>query len=241
MGHATEIVSGKLRIRDAPPLIYHYPAKRTHEVGDFEAMIRQCFTDYCQTLSDERRALFDRYTLIDSAVRVVGVGSVGTRCYVALFVADGESPLFLQVKEARASVLEDYLPKSQYANHGQRVVAGQRLLQSASDIFLGWARAKRSGFDYYVRQLRDMKGSFDVESFTAHDLEEYAQICAIALANSMSKAGDPALIAGYVGKSQAFDRAIERFALAYAEQNESDWEKLRSAVKAGKVQAAKVA
>ena len=179
--------------------------------------------------------LFDRYELVDAAVRVVGVGSVGTRCYVALFMADGESPLFLQVKEARASVLENYLPNSEFANHGQRVVTGQRLIQSSSDIFLGWAEPKVSGFDFYVRQLRDMKGSFDFGSFELQDLNEYAESCGYALARAMSKAGDPALIHGYVGKSTEFDQAIEDFAVAYAEQNEADWSALKAAVKAGRV------
>jgi hypothetical protein len=182
--------------------------------------------------------LFDRYELVDAAVRVVGVGSVGTRCYIALFMADGESPLFLQVKEARASVLENYLNKSEFSNHGQRVVIGQRLLQSSSDIFLGWAESKGSGFDFYVRQLRDMKGSFDYTSFELEDLSEYAEACGYALARAMSKAGDPALISGYVGRSTEFDRAIENFAIAYADQNEADWLALKAAVKTGRVDAA---
>ena len=201
--------------------------------------MRLSFADYRLTLPDDRRVLFDRYSLVDAAVRVVGVGSVGTRCYIALFMADGETPLFLQIKEARSSVLEAYLPASEYTNHGQRVVNGQRLMQSESDIFLGWSRAKVSGFDYYVRQIREMKGSFDIETFTPDDLDEYAQSCAIALAGSMSKAGDPAPIAGYIGKSDAFDRAIELFAFHYADQNEADWAALKAAVKAGHLTAAK--
>jgi uncharacterized protein (DUF2252 family) len=236
--HATERVGGKLRIRDAAPLIYHYP-KIARDAAHFNAAVRQLFTDYRLTLPDDRRALFDRYCLVDAAVRVVGIGSVGTRCYEALFVADGEDPLFLQIKEARSSVLEEHLPPSNYPNHGQRVVNGQRLMQSASDIFLGWSRARVSGFDYYVRQLRDMKGSFNIETFTPHDLDWYARSCAIALAGSMSKAGDPALVAGYVGKSDAFDRAIERFAFLYADQNEADWSAFKAAVKAGRLAAAK--
>jgi hypothetical protein len=181
--------------------------------------------------------LFDRYELVDAAVRVVGVGSVGTRCYVALFMADGDSPLFLQVKEARASVLESYLAKSEFPNHGQRVVIGQRLLQSSSDIFLGWGEPKVSGNHFYVRQLRDMKGSFDFEFFSLQDLNEYAESCGYALARAMSKAGDPALILGYVGKSADFDQAMVDFAVAYAEQNEADWSALKAAIKAGLVKA----
>jgi uncharacterized protein (DUF2252 family) len=235
--HATEIVDGRLRIHDAPPFTYHHPAKDAGEATRFMATIEQFFKDYRLTLPDDRRALFDRYCLVDVAFRVVGVGSVGTRCYVALFMADGESPLFLQVKEARASVLEAHLPASVYANHGQRVVNGQRLMQSASDIFLGWSRADVSGFDFYVRQLRDMKGSFDVERFTPRDLDEYAKLCAVALSGSMSKAGDPATIAGYLGTSDAFDQAIQKFAFRYADQNEADWSEFRAACADGRLRA----
>jgi uncharacterized protein (DUF2252 family) len=235
--HATHIVDGELRIRDAPPLVYHHRDISSGAAERFDAAMRSFFEQYRATLLSDRCALFDRYRLVDGAIRVVGVGSVGTRCYIALFVADGVSPLIVQVKEARASALEAYLPRSRYPNHGQRVVAGQRLLQSASDVFLGWSRAKPAGFDYYVRQLRDMKGSFDVESFSRDDLDEYAEACAIALARGMAKAGDPALIAGYVGKSRAFDRAMERFALAYADHNEADWSAFRAAVKAGRIEA----
>ncbi|SIT40709.1 conserved hypothetical protein [Paraburkholderia piptadeniae] len=237
MSHSTELVNGKLRIRELPPLVYHIPLENKRERKQYDDMIRRFFADYRLTLPDDRRALFDRYELVDVAIRVVGIGSVGTRCYEALFMADGESPLFLQLKEARASVLEGYLPASQYPNHGQRVVTGQRLLQSASDIFLGWSKMHHTGNDFYVRQLRDMKGAFDFTTFDVEDLAEYAVSCGTALAQSMAKAGDPALISGYVGKSAAFDEAIERFALAYAEQNEADWTVLKSAVKAGRIQA----
>ncbi|WP_241018342.1 DUF2252 domain-containing protein [Paraburkholderia sp. Tr-20389] len=237
MSHSTELVNGKVRIRELPPLVYHIPLKNRREHKQYDDMIRRFFADYRLTLPDDRRALFDRYELVDVAIRVVGIGSVGTRCYEALFMADGECPLFLQLKEARASVLEGYLPASQYPNHGQRVVNGQRLLQSASDIFLGWSKMHHTGNDFYVRQLRDMKGAFDFTTFDVADLAEYAVSCGTALAQSMAKAGDPALISGYVGKSSAFDAAIERFALAYAEQNEADWSSLKAAVKAGRVQA----
>ena len=233
----TEVVNGRLRIREAPPLTYHYPARSSRDAAKFDATVRRFFADYRTTLPDERRALFDRYRLIDTAVRVVGVGSVGTRCLVALFVADGESPLFLQVKEARASALEAHLPASSYGNHGQRVVCGQRLLQSASDIFLGWSRSIVSGFDFYVRQLRDMKGSFDVDDFSIEDLDTYARACGMALAVSMSKAGDPATLAGYLGKSGAMDEAMQRFALAYADRNEADYATFKAAIKAGRIQA----
>jgi uncharacterized protein (DUF2252 family) len=238
MTRQTEMVNGKLRIVDVPPLVYHMPTSTPKERKQYDAMIRRFFADYRLTLPDDRRALFDRYDLVDVAVRVVGIGSVGTRCYEALFIADGESPLFLQLKEARASVLEDYLPRSPYSNHGQRVVHGQRMLQSASDIFLGWSSMYHTGNDFYVRQLRDMKGAFDFSAFEVADLAEYAVSCGTALAHSMAKAADPAVIVGYLGKSAAFDTAIEKFALAYAEQNEADWNALKTAVKSGRVQAA---
>ncbi|MEX3633117.1 DUF2252 domain-containing protein [Paraburkholderia sp. BR14320] len=234
--HATELVNGKLRIKDSPPLVYHVPLESKHDQKQYQTLVRRFFADYRLTLPDDRRALFDRYELVDIAIRVVGIGSVGTRCYETLFMADGECPLFLQLKEARASVLEEYLGPSRYANHGQRVVNGQRLLQSASDIFLGWSKMHHTGNDFYVRQLRDMKGAFDFTTFDVEDLGEYAVSCAHALAHSMAKAGDPALLSGYVGKSDAFDEAVVQFALAYAEQNEADWTVLKAAVKAGRIQ-----
>jgi uncharacterized protein (DUF2252 family) len=234
---STDLVDGKLRIRDLPPLTYHDKTANPSDAHNYDQEMRQLFAAYRKTLTEDRRMLFDRYELVDTAVRVVGVGSVGTRCYIALFMADGENPLFLQVKEARASVLENYLNKSEFAHHGQRVVTGQRLVQSSSDIFLGWAVSKTSGLHYYVRQLRDTKGSFDFETFKPEDLNEYAQSCGYAMARAMSKAGDPALLYGYVGKSTEFDRAIENFAVAYAEQNEADWLALKAAVKAGRITA----
>jgi hypothetical protein len=236
LAHATELVNGKVLIKDVPPLVYHFPLEDPHGPKHSD-MVRRFFAEYRTTLPADRRALFDRYELVDMAVRVVGVGSVGTRCFEALFMADGESPLFLQVKEARASVLEDYLPASRFNNHGQRVVNGQRLLQSASDLFLGWSKTSVTNSDFYVRQLRDMKGAFDFTSFDVSDLSEYAVSCGHALAHAMAKAGDPALICGYVGKAEAFDDAVLKFALAYAERNEADWALLKAAVKAGRVQA----
>jgi len=237
LNHATELVNGKLHIKEAPPLVYHVPLESPHDQKQYDSLVRRFFADYRLTLPDDRRALFDRYELVDVAIRVVGVGSVGTRCYEALFMADGECPLFLQLKEARASALEDYLAPSRYPNHGQRVVVGQRLLQSASDIFLGWSKMRHTGNDFYVRQLRDMKGAFDFTTFDVEDLAVYAVTCAHALAHAMAKAGDPALLSGYLGKSAAFDDAIVQFALAYAEQNEADWTALKAAVKAGRIQA----
>ncbi|MFC0402302.1 DUF2252 domain-containing protein [Paraburkholderia rhizosphaerae] len=237
MEHSTARVGGRLRIKDDPPLVYHYPVTNRRNAALFDDTVRHFIADFRDTLPDERRALFDRYELVDIAVRVVGVGSVGTRCWVALFMAEGKYPLFLQIKEARASVLERYLPPSRYANHGQRVVTGQRLLQSASDIFLGWATSRINGTDFYVRQLRDMKGAFDLAVFDERDLSEYAALCGHALAHAMAKSGDPALIAGYAGSSEAFDDALTRFSTTYADRNERDWMVLKSAVKAGRIRA----
>jgi len=237
LSHGTELVNGRLRIKDVPPLVHHFPMENRKAANQFNDMVRRFFAEYRLTLPPALRALFDRYEMVDMAVRVVGVGSVGTRCYEALFMADGKSPLFLQVKEARASVLEDYLPASKFPNHGERVVNGQRLLQSASDIFLGWSRVRGTSNDFYVRQLRDMKGAFDFSTFDGKDFSEYAVSCGHALAHAMAKAGDPALICGYLGRSDAFDEAIQQFALAYAERNEADWSALKVAVKSGRVQA----
>jgi hypothetical protein len=191
---------------------------------------------YRLSLPDDRRVLFDRYHLEDAAVKVVGIGSVGTRCFVGLFVAPEGHPLLLQFKEARRSVLEPYAGKSVYQNQGQRVVTGQRLMQSASDIFLGWARGRGSR-DFFGRQLRDMKFSAPVEAFSVTQLKRYAEVCGLTLARAHAKSGDAATISGYLGKSNAFDQAIGKFALAYADQNERDHAALVAAVKAGRVKA----
>jgi uncharacterized protein (DUF2252 family) len=172
---------------------------------------------------------------VDVARKVVGVGSVGTRAYIALLEGrDEDDPLFLQVKEAEASVLESYLPKSTYKNHGQRVVAGQRLMQAASDIFLGWLRGP-AGRDFYWRQLRDMKGSAEVERMSPDELAGYAGLCGWALSRAHARSGDRVQIAAYLGKSERFDEAIADFAKAYADQTERDHAALCAAVKSGRV------
>jgi uncharacterized protein (DUF2252 family) len=219
-------------IVDNAPCIYH-PA----DVGAFEAEMRDVFKRYRASLPDSVRFLFDRYRFVDAAVKVVGVGSVGTRCAVAYFEAGADDPLLLQVKEAQHSVLEAHAGKSPYQNQGQRVVHGQRLMQSASDIFLGWARDEERGFDFYVRQLRDMKGSVPLEAMTPPDLADYAEYCGWALARAHAKSGDAAAISGYLGKSDAFDRAAAAFATAYADQTERDHAALVAAVRAGRVHA----
>ncbi len=232
-GQSTEVVDGRLRIREEPEHVYHFGgfARLRRE---FDDVVRDFFGRYRQSLTDERRALFDRFELVDAAVRVVGVGSVGTRCYEALMMADGETPLFLQVKEARMSELEPHIGLSTYDNHGQRVVAGQHLLQGASDIFLGWAKSS-SGVDFYVRQLRDMKGAFDPLSIGKDALSDYAEACGIALARALAKAGDPLAMRGYVGKSDAFADALAEFSLLYADQNEEDYATLQALSRAGRI------
>ena len=220
------------RIVDNPPCIYH-PA----DVAAFEAEMRGLFRHYRASLPDSVRFLFDRFRFVDAAVKVVGVGSVGTRCAVAYFEAGPNDPLLLQVKEAQRSVLEPYAGKSAYHNQGQRVVVGERLMQSASDIFLGWSRAEAGGFDFYVRQLRDMKGSVPLDAMTPPDLADYAEYCGWALARAHAKGGDAAGISGYLGKGDAFDRALADFSAAYADQTERDHAALAAAVRSGRVRA----
>ena len=175
--------------------------------------------------------LFDRFTFCDLAIKVVGVGSVGTYCGIALFRAGDDDPIFLQIKEAKTSVLEPYAGKSPYENHGQRVVAGQRLMQSASDMFLGWFHGgSGSGRHYYVRQLRDAKISAVVEGFDLSLMQSYTRLCAWALARAHARSGDAAMIAGYMGASATFDDAIGEFAMEYADQNERDYRAFVTAV-----------
>jgi uncharacterized protein (DUF2252 family) len=220
------------RIVDNSPCIYH-PA----DAAAFDAEMRGLFKRYRASLSDSVRFLFDRYRFVDAAVKVVGVGSVGTRCAVAYFEAGPDDPLLLQVKEAQRSVLEPNAGKSAYHNQGQRVVVGQRLMQSASDLFLGWSRSEQGGFDFYVRQLRDMKGSVPLEAMTPPDLADYGEYCGWSLARAHAKSGDAGRIAGYLGKCDAFDRAVATFAEAYADQTERDHAALAQAVRSGRVRA----
>jgi len=187
-------------------------------------------------LSDERRVLLDRYRLEDIALKVVGIGSVGTRCFIGLLFSEDGHPLILQFKEAVRSVLEPYAGKGAYKNQGQRVVVGQRLMQSSSDIFLGWVRGRR-GYDFYVRQLRDMKMSMPVEGFSAVQLKLYAGMCGWTLARAHAKSGDAATISGYLGKSDTFDRALGAFASAYADQTQKDRAALAKAIRSGRVNA----
>jgi uncharacterized protein (DUF2252 family) len=224
--------NGAHRIRDNPPLIYHDQSDATTVV---ESNIHEAFARYRSTLTEDRRVILDRYELKDIARKVVGVGSVGTRCGILLMMGGAEDPLFLQFKEARASVLEPYAGKSSYANHGQRVVMGQRLIQPVSDIFLGWAEGKL-GNHFYIRQLRDMKIKPQVEIFEPSTMKVFADLCGWALAAAHARSGDSAKIAGYLGKKEDFDEAIADFAEAYADQNELDYKALVQAVQKGRLE-----
>ena len=221
---------GRLHLIDEPPLLFH--PKERNAVRQVEIVLKA----YRATLPDERRVLYDRYRIHDVAFKVVGIGSVGTRCFVGLFCTADQDPLLLQFKQANASVLEPYAGRSDYPNHGQRIVQGQRLMQSASDIFLGWSHGAK-GYDFYGRQLRDMKMSVEVDTASHSQMMAYAEICGWTLARAHAKSGDAALISGYLGKSDTFDRAMGAFALAYADQVEKDHEALRTAVKRGRIEA----
>jgi uncharacterized protein (DUF2252 family) len=225
----TTVVDGKPRIADQPPLLFHGGSAQ----GEMEAMAVAFFDAYRGSLAADRQVLFGRYRFLDIAYKVVGVGSVGTRCYASLFVDRQDNPLFLQVKEARPSVLEGRAGPSGFANQGERVVSGQHLMQTASDIFLGWARGPQ-GRDFYVRQLRDMKLSANLPNFTPAFLLSYARVCGETLARAHAKVGDATMIAGYLGAGESFDEAIRDYALAYAAQVEEDYETFKHAVRAGR-------
>ncbi|MGW2723861.1 DUF2252 domain-containing protein [Streptomyces sp. NPDC001492] len=231
LGKLTEVVDGRRRIIHDPPLLEPAGASDT-------ASLRKIFSDYRSTLSEERRLLLDRYRFVDAARKVVGVGSVGLRCFVVLLTGRDESdPLFLQIKEARKSVWEEHLPHGPYVHPGHRVVAGQRLLQAASDIFLGWMSGPQ-GRAFYWRQLRDMKGSADVAGMSPADLLGYARLCGTALARAHARSGDRIAIAAYLGGADTFEQAVADFALAYADQTAKDHAALGAAIAAGVVAAA---
>jgi uncharacterized protein (DUF2252 family) len=226
----TAEVGGRPRFVDHPPLIFHSTQ------DDIEQRSKEGLVAYRQSLPDERRVLFDRYRLEDFVVKVVGIGSVGTRCYLALLLSEDNDPLILQFKQATQSALEPYAGRSTYDNHGQRVVSGQRLMQSSSDIFLGWARGPR-GYDFYVRQLRDMKFSPSLHSFSTPQLGRYVEACGLVLARAHAKSGDATTISGYLGKCDSFDKAIAAYAITYADQTERDHRALQRAVRSGRVKA----
>jgi uncharacterized protein (DUF2252 family) len=236
-----ELVDGSYRIVSQPPVII--PARdlaTTCGLSSEEAdhAIREQFRSYRATLQEDRRHLLERFQIVDMARKVVGVGSVGTRAFIVLLQGrDARDPLFLQMKEATASVLETHLPKSRYRQHGERVVQGQRLMQAASDIYLGWTKGVDVRRHFYWRQLRDMKGSALVEAMTPLGLTFYARICGWTLARAHARSGDPVAIAAYLGDSGTFDRSITDFSQRYANQNEQDFQQFVKAVRTGRLEA----
>jgi uncharacterized protein (DUF2252 family) len=236
-----ELVDGRYRIVSQPPIVV--PARELAATYGFSAdqverAIRQQFRAYRATLRDDQRQLLERFELVDVARKVVGVGSVGTRAFIALLQGrDQHDPLFLQVKEATKSVLEGPLPKSRYRQHGERVVYGQRMMQAASDIYLGWTKGADDNRHFYWRQLRDMKGSVEVETMAPVALGFYAGICGWTLARAHARSGDPIAIAAYLGEDDQFDRSITDFSQRYADQNELDHEAFVKAIQSGRLQA----
>src|SRR5271166_2008907 len=237
----THMVEGEPRIVAEPPLIV--PIEDLAQGRERDEMfdgLHELLRSYRQTLEHDRRVLLEEFGLADFARKVVGVGSVGTRAWIALLLGrDGQDPLFLQMKEAEASVLEEFVEPSEFENHGERVVTGQRLMQASSDIFLGWLHVEEGldgqERDFYGRQLKDWKGSAETEQMVPKGMAAYGRLCGWTLARAHARSGDRIAIAAYLGKSDAFDRALVEFSCAYAEQNDSDYEALTAAVKAGRI------
>src|SRR5215213_10202856 len=236
-----EVVDGKYRIVSQPPIVVpmrELAATYGLSADEAERGIHEMFRAYRATLRDDQRQLLERFELVDVARKVVGVGSVGTRAFIGLLQGrDEQDPLFLQVKEATASVLEGPLPKSRYRQHGERVVSGQRMLQAASDIYLGWTKGVDANRHFYWRQLRDMKGSAEVETMAPVGLSFYAGICGWTLARAHARSGDPIAIAAYLGSSDRFDRSIADFSKRYADQNELDYQAFAEAIRSGRLEA----
>jgi uncharacterized protein (DUF2252 family) len=239
----TRMVDGEPQIVADPPLI-----ERVDDISgdmDPEAIVEglhELLRRYRQSLQSDRRILLEEYRLVDLARKVVGVGSVGTRAWIALMIGRDETdPLFLQFKEAQSSVLEEFTAKSGYANHGERVVAGQHLMQASSDIFLGWLHVEAGidgvSRDFYGRQLKDWKGSFETEGALPQGMAIYGRTCGWTLARAHARSGDRIAIASYLGGGDAFDRAIADYSAAYADQNERDYDALKKAVQNGQVKA----
>ncbi|HEY6762626.1 MAG TPA: DUF2252 domain-containing protein [Baekduia sp.] len=238
-----QVVDGEARIVDQPPLIVPIEQLSPDEERDevFERL-RGLMRAYRRTLEANRRRLLEQYELVDFAGKVVGVGSVGTRAWIALLLGrDEQDPLFLQIKQAEASVLEESLGRSEFRNHGERVVVGQRLMQATSDIFLGWVRVDDAmggpALDYYGRQLKDWKGSAEIDQMDATAMATYGTLCGWTLARAHARSGDRIAIAAYLGSGDSFDRAVVAFAHAYAEQNERDYQALSDAVRSGAIEA----
>ena len=239
----TRVVDGEPRIVAEPPLIV--PIDDLAEGSERDEMfdgLQELLRSYRETLEYDRRVLLEEFRLVDFARKVVGVGSVGTRAWIALLLGrDDQDPLFMQMKEAEASVLEEFVAPSEFDNHGERVVAGQRLMQASSDIFLGWLHVEEGldgkERDFYGRQLKDWKGSAETEQMVPKGMAAYGRLCGWTLARAHARSGDRIAIAAYLGKSDAFDRALVEFSRAYAEQNDSDYEALTEAVKSGRITA----
>jgi hypothetical protein len=232
-----DMVNGEYRIRTDPPVLVPMGSLIHTDPDELNREGREAFASYRASLRPDRRILLDRYAPADTAIKVVGVGSVGTRCLILLLKGrDEQDPLFLQIKEAGRSVLEPHLAISPHENQGERVVHGQRLMQSSSDIFLGWSEPVRGRF-YYWRQLRDWKYSFDIDNFDEKDLRRYAIACGGTLAKAHARSGDPVAISSYLGKSEAFDYALAEFGNAYADQNERDYREFVDAIARGEVEA----
>lgn len=241
LGTLTEMVGGKLQIRSDPPLLEPLRDLAGQVQADADRLkeaVHTSFASYLASLPDDRAHLLRRFELLDIALKVVGVGSVGTRCFIVLLQGrDNGEPLILQVKEATASVLEKHLPASAYSHHGERVVQGQRLMQASSDIFLGWSEASTSTDTYYWRQFHDMKGSANVAAMSPDQLTSYAALCGATLAHAHARAGDAVTISGYLGSTDVFDRAVGEFAVAYARQNDADYAAFTQAIRDGRIQA----
>jgi uncharacterized protein (DUF2252 family) len=241
IGKLTTLVDGRRRIISDPPLVVPIAQLTEFDTDDLWLRLRDLFGTYRRTLQSDRRVLLDHFTLDDIAHKVVGVGSVGTRAWILLLDSGVEAEaLLLQAKQAQPSVLSNYTGRSQYANQGERVVSGQRLMQATSDIFLGWLRTRPSegaGEDYYLRQLRDWKMSAVIEQMDPRRMDLYARLCGWTLARAHARSGDRVVIAAYLGKSAKFDNAVANFAETYADQNERDYASLSAAVTAGRVQA----
>lgn len=225
----TKEVNGSPRIVTQPPLLFRSDDFETN----MKEVVRPFFLGYRDTLSRDRQALFDRYRIVDACYKVVGVGSVGTRCFVVLLLGEQDDPLFLQVKEARRSVLEKHVGRPSHAHDGERVVSGQRMMQASSDIFLGWARGPK-GRTYYVRQLRDMKYTPDLSQHTPAILAAYGRLCGATLARAHARTGNAAMISGYLGTNDTFDEALCEYATGYANRVEQDFQAFQLAVRAGR-------
>ena len=236
-----EVVDGRYRIVSRPPIVVPFrelTAASDMSPDDLSHALREQLLAYRATLQDDRRRLLECFELVDVAQKVVGVGSVGTRAFIVLLQGrDGQDPLFLQVKEATASVLEDHLPKSRYKQHGERVVQGQRMMQAASDIFLGWTRGVDVKRHFYWRQLRDMKGSALVEAMAPLGLTFYARICGWTLARAHARSGDPVAISEYLGGDDEFDQSITEFSERYVDQNDQDFQDFVKAIRSGRLEA----